>query len=94
MLDPEPFVRLHQERSQRIGTAKADGYSVGDWVLTGRPNLAAIRLMLDCYGYEVERLSDWPRLLADNPHVKGCPDYAVGRRITLRCRKAGDYSSA
>ena len=94
MLDPDPFVRVHSERSQRIGTAKADEYSVGASVLTGRPNLAAIRLMLGCYGYEVERFSDWPRLLADNPEVKGCPDYAVGRRITLRCRKADDDSAA
>ncbi len=94
MLDPDPFVRLHSERSERKGTAKADVYSVGASVLTGRPNLAAIRLMLGCYGYEVERFSDWPRLLADNPEVKGCPDYAVGRRITLRCRKADDDSAA
>jgi ubiquinone/menaquinone biosynthesis C-methylase UbiE len=95
MLDPDPLVRLHSERTQRIGTAKADAYSVGEWVLTGRPNLAAIRLMLGCYGYEVERLSDWPRLLADNPEaVSGCRDYAAGRRITLRCRRAEDDSAA
>jgi hypothetical protein len=91
MLAPDPWLRLHRERIQRIGTAKADAYTVGDWVLTGRPNLAVIRLMLGCYGYEVERLSDWPRLLADNPEaLNGCPDYAAGRRVTLRCRRAGE----
>jgi hypothetical protein len=94
MLDPDPFVRVHRERSQRIGTAKTDAYSVGEYVLTGRPNLASIRLMLSCYGYEVERLSDWPRLLTDNPEVKACQDYAVGRRITVRCRKADVDSAA
>lgn len=66
MLLPEPLIRLHSERIDYQGNAKPDAYSVGDHVLTGRPNLAAIRLMLGCYGYEVERLSDWPRLLADN----------------------------
>jgi hypothetical protein len=63
-------------------------------VLTGRPNLAAVELMLGSYGYEGERLSDWPRLLADNPGaVIGCRDYA-DRRITLRCRRADDDSAA
>ena len=90
MLDPHPFVRVHREWSTQSGQAQTDVYSVGEYVLTGRPNLAAIRLMLGCYGYEVERLSDWPRLLADNPEVKARRDYAVGRRITLRCRKADD----
>ena len=87
MFEPDPLVRLHSELSERIGTAKADGYTVGPAVLTGRPNLAAIEMMLACYGYEVERFSDWPRLLADNPEVKGCRDYAIGRRITIRCRR-------
>jgi len=91
MLHAEPFVRLHREGVQYQGHANPDAYSVGDHVLTGRPNLAAIELMLGCYGYEVERLSDWPRLLADNPEaLKGCKDYAAGRRITVRCRKVDD----
>lgn len=87
MFAPDPLVRLHRERYERKGTAKADAYTVGPAVLTGRPNLAAIEMMLDAYGYEIERFSDWPRVLADNPQVKGCRDYAIGRRITLRCRR-------
>ncbi|GAB3196357.1 hypothetical protein GCM10027062_05470 [Nocardioides hungaricus] len=94
MFDPDPLVRLHSELSHRKGTAKADDYTVGASVLTGRPNLAAVRMMLACYGYEVERFSDWPRLLADNPEVKGCRDYAIGRRVTLRCRRTDDDAAA
>ena len=89
MFDPDPLVRLHRELTERIGTAKADGYTVGPAVLTGRPNLAALEMMLDSYGYEIERFSDWPRLLADNPEVTSCRDYAIGRRITVRCRRTG-----
>lgn len=87
MFTPDPLVRLHSELSRRKGTAKADDYTVGAAVLTGRPNLAAVKVMLACYDYEVERFSDWPRILADNPEVKGCRDYAIGRRVTLRCRR-------
>ena len=90
MFHPDSLVRLHSELTHRKGTAKADDYTVGPAVLTGRPNLAAIRIMLACYGYEIERFSDWPRLLADNPEVRGCRDYAIGRRITLRCRPSGE----
>ena len=53
-------------------------------MLTGRPNLTAIRTMLACYGYRVERLSDWAGLLRDNPHLKH-PKYAKQLRLTLRC---------
>jgi hypothetical protein len=90
MLEPDPLVRLHRELSERKGTAKADAYTVGAAVLTGRPNLAAIEMMLGAYGYEIERFSDWPRVLADNPQVTGCRDYAIGRRITLRCRRTDE----
>jgi predicted nicotinamide N-methyase len=93
MLDPQPSAVLLTEPTYRTGTAKADAYTIGDRVLTGRPNLAAMKLMLDCYGYEVERLSDWPRVLADNPGVKGVHKYATGRRITMRCRKT-DHDAA
>jgi ubiquinone/menaquinone biosynthesis C-methylase UbiE len=92
MLDPEPFVRVQRERIEYQGNANPDAYSVGEYVLTGRPNLAAIKVMLGCYGYEVERFSDWPRLIADNPPAK-CGDYAVGRRVTLRCRKVDDSAA-
>jgi hypothetical protein len=94
MLDRAPLLRLFAEPSERQRAAVADSYTVGASVLTGRPNLAAIRLMLDCYGYEVERLSDWPRLLADNPGLKGCQDYAAGSRLTLRCARVEEDSAA
>lgn len=90
MFAPDPLVRLHSELTHRKGTAKQDSYTVGGAVLTGRPNLAAITMMLAAYGYEIERFSDWPRVLADNPEVKGCRDYAIGRRITLRCRRTDE----
>lgn len=90
MFQPDPLVRLHSELTHRKGTAKADDYTVGPAVLTGRPNLAAIGTMLACYGYEIDRFSDWPRILADNPEVKGCRDYAIGRRVTLRCRRTDE----
>jgi hypothetical protein len=85
MMHPKPSVQLLQERVEVERNAAADRFCVGDRVLSGRPNLAAIRTMMDAYGYRIERLSDWAGLLRDNPGLKGCGDYARGSRITVRC---------
>ena len=88
MSGPVPNVNVITEYAAEQGNATADTYSHGPSVLVGLPNLAAIRVMLEAYGYRVERLSDWAGLLHDNPGTKDCDDYANGRRITVRCVNA------
>ena len=84
MMDPLASIRVFREPSAKQSAAAADDFTFGTSVLTGRPNLAAIRSMLDCYGYRVERLSDWAGILRDNPQLEH-PKYAKQQRITLRC---------
>lgn len=88
MMGPVPNVNVITEDADEEGKAAADTYTHGPSVLVGRPNLAAIQTMLGAYGYRVERLSDWARLLRDNPGTDNCGDYANGRRITARCISA------
>jgi hypothetical protein len=85
MQGPVPNVNVITEYAEEEGKAAADGYSHGSAILVGRPNLAAIRTMVEAYGYQVERLSDWAGLLRDNPGIEYCGDYANGSRITARC---------
>jgi Methyltransferase domain len=85
MMGPVPNVNVLTEDADEEGKAAADSYTHGLSVLVGRPNLAAIRVMLEAYGYRVERLSDWAGLLRDNPGTDNCGDYANGKRITARC---------
>jgi hypothetical protein len=85
MNGPVPNVNVLTEDADEEGKAAADSYTHGPSVLVGRPNLAAIRIMLGAYGYRVERLSDWDGLLRDNPGTENCGDYANGSRITARC---------
>lgn len=85
MMGPVPNVNVLTEDADEEGKAAADTYTEGQSVLVGRPNLAAIRIMLGAYGYRVERLSDWAGLLRDNPGTENCDDYANERRITIRC---------
>jgi SAM-dependent methyltransferase len=85
MTGPVPNVNVIAEDAGEQGKAAADSYTHGPLVLVGLPNLAAIRIMLTAYGYRVERLSDWAGLLRDNPGAEDCDDYAIGKRITVRC---------
>ncbi len=82
---PQPLVRLRDEKDNFQGNAVPDSLSHGASVLTGRPNLAAINVLLGCYGFRTERLSDWPGILRDNPGVTGAGDYARQLRTTVRC---------
>jgi Methyltransferase domain len=90
MTGPVPNVNVLTEDADEEGKAAADTYTHGPSVLVGRPNLAAIQIMLAAYGYRVERLSDWAGLLRDNPGTDNCDDYANGKRITVRCVDATD----
>lgn len=94
MMGPVPNVNVMTEHDDGQGSAAADTYTHGPSVLVGLPNLAAIRTMLDAYGYRVERLSDWAGLLRDNPGADNCGDYANGKRITIRCVNAKAASPA
>jgi predicted nicotinamide N-methyase len=85
MMDAVPNVNVITEDADEEGRAAADTYTHGQAVLVGRPNFAAIQTMVQAYGYQVERLSDWAGLLRDNPGADDCLDYANRRRITARC---------
>ncbi|HET6876343.1 MAG TPA: hypothetical protein VFH38_02330 [Jatrophihabitans sp.] len=94
MMQPEPAVPLFHERVENQSAAVVDEYSYRSSVLSGRPNLAAIRMMMDAYGYRVERLSDWAGILRDNPDLNGGRDYARQGRATIRCVDAVDRGLA
>jgi hypothetical protein len=85
MMGPVPGVNVITEDAGEEGKAVASAYTHGSLVLVGRPNLAAIQVMLAAYGYRIERLSDWAGLLRDNPAATDCDDYKNQKRITARC---------
>jgi hypothetical protein len=78
----DSVIRVVQEPTSRQGNAVADEFSPAEHVLTGRPSLAALRMMAKAYGYELTGLSDWSGLLRDNPTATGIGDYRAGRRVT------------
>lgn len=86
MFGAEPVIFLNSEVLTYQGNAVADEHSYGTRVLTGRPNLNAIRRMMQSYDYEVEAMSNWREIILDNLHMKrSVGDYAVRKRLTIRC---------
>lgn len=81
------LIRIQRERAEIERNAAVDDFTVGGQVLVGKPSIAALRLMMSSYGYEVERFSDWPGLLRDNPEMnnQAVDDYRRTARVTLVC---------
>jgi len=84
MIGADPLVYLVQEKVDWQGNAVSDVFTHENLVLTGRPNLNAVQLMMGCYGFDTERISDWAGLVRDNPTLEGVGDYAAQRRMTIR----------
>jgi methyltransferase family protein len=84
----EPVVRLRLDRNERQGNAVADSFSYGEATLVGWPSVPALELLVQAFGFEVDRFSDWGSLLRDNPPLRGVDDYAEGRRVTALCVSA------
>jgi 2-polyprenyl-3-methyl-5-hydroxy-6-metoxy-1,4-benzoquinol methylase len=83
------FVHLRTEREQEARSAVTDRFSHKDMTIVGRPSVRALRLLVETYGFELERLSDWDMLIRDNPALEHVTDYATGRRVTARCVATG-----
>lgn len=84
LMVPDPLVRLNRERHEKQSAAVADEFVHGETMLTGRPTMAAVTLMMEAYGYAFDRLSDWGGIIRDNPTFRGVPDYARQLRTTAR----------
>jgi ubiquinone/menaquinone biosynthesis C-methylase UbiE len=84
---PDPVMRIATEQIEREGNAVADLYTVGSTVITGRPTLAAMNLMMEAQGFSLDSLSDWDGLLRDNPDATEVRDYRIGRRLTAAYRR-------
>ena len=88
-----PVVRLRTEPVSEQRNAIADAYSWRGGVLSGEPSVSALERLLSAYDFEVERMTDWTRLLRRNPNAKGVQDYANGRRVTV-CARAVDGAAS
>jgi SAM-dependent methyltransferase len=84
-----PYVRLRHDRTQHARAAVRDRFSHGDTTLVGVPSVAALRIILESYAFEIESFSDWDSLIRGNPSLSHVNDYADRSRVTARCVSSG-----
>ncbi len=82
-----PLVQFRAERTHRQALAIQDRYALGRRVISAVPSEAALVLMLDAAGYEVDHRTEWDRLLAKHPTVRAVRRYREGGRVTFRALK-------
>jgi hypothetical protein len=87
--DTLALAHLRVERVTAQRNAVADEFSYGDHVLSGKPSVTGLEMILGAYGYRIERFSDWAGLARDNPdNAEEFKNYVRGYRVTARCRSS------
>jgi Methyltransferase domain len=83
----QAVVRVRAESVERPGNATDSQLAHDGRMLVGRPSPAALELMLDSFGFEVEKKFDWQRFLRTRPMATTVKSYRRGDRVTWLCRR-------
>lgn len=84
-----PYVLLRRDGTKRSRAAVSDRLSHGSKNLVGVPSVAALKMILESYAFEIESFSDWDSLVRHNPSLTHVSDYADRSRVTVRCLSTG-----
>jgi hypothetical protein len=85
--DERAVVRLRVESVTPQRNAVADDFSHDRRVLSGRPSVKGLEMIVSAYGFQLERFSDWAGLTRDNPaNAAEFKNYVHGYRVTARCK--------
>jgi ubiquinone/menaquinone biosynthesis C-methylase UbiE len=82
-----PMVKFTKEGTRHQAKAIRDRYALGPNVISAVPSEAALIVMLDAAGYDVEHKTDWTALLAQHPRARKIIQYQTGQRVTFRARR-------
>ena len=83
---------IREEDVEDDRSAARDAYSV-DRVLVLRPSVRALAKLLRTYGFEIDSMYDWASRLSGLPPMPGLEGYAMGKRVTVRCRAVDSGAS-
>lgn len=82
-----PLVMMRTEGTRAESVAIEDRYATGPRVISAVPSEAAVLLMLEAAGYELDHRTDWPALLAQHPTARFVGQYETGKRVTFRVKR-------
>jgi len=89
ILSAEPMIKLNVEDTSKQSAGDDHSFALGGQLLTGRPSVPALELMLQVHGFRVVKRFDWASFIDDHhPTVRTVEAYRTGRRVTWLCEPA------
>ena len=81
-----PMIQVHSEDPSKESAGLDHTFQVDGRLLTGRPSVSALEVMLEVHGFTVTKRFDWPAYLeANHPKNKTVGAYREGKRVTWLC---------
>ena len=82
-----PLVEMRNERTAGESQAMRDRFAVNRRVITAIPSEAAVLLMLESVGYQLDHRTDWDAITRKHPEAKAIEQYKTGKRVTFRAKR-------
>jgi len=84
----DKIVRIFDEDVTKESAGADNPFAHAQHMITGRPSVPALDMMLDIYGFDVVERFDWPHFLdTQYPRMRTADVYRTGRRVTWLCRR-------
>lgn len=83
-----PVVKLNVEDITKQSAGDDHTFAHEGRLVTGRPSVPALELLLDANGFKVEKRFDWSAFIGETPDAKAVTSYRSGRRATWLCTPA------
>jgi hypothetical protein len=85
----QPTVRLDLEDIRKESAGDDHSFAHDGYLVTGRPSVPALELLLKGHGFKVEKRFDWVGFIEEkHPRAKVVQSYRSGRRVTWLCAPA------
>ena len=86
ILDDEPMVKLFSEDVSKESSGLDHTFARAGRLVTGRPSVPALEMLLETHGFTVVKRFDWQGFLErHHPEAKVVGSYREGRRVTWLC---------
>ena len=80
------MILVHREDSSKESAGLDHTFEVDGGLITGRPSVGALELMLEAHGFSITKRFDWLSYLEEHhPDNKAIASYRDGKRVTWLC---------
>jgi hypothetical protein len=88
ILEKRPLIKLNLEDVSKQSAGDDHTFTHEGHLVTGRPSVSALELLLAANGFDIVDRFDWPAFLSTRPNARVVASYAAGKRVTWLCSPA------